>query len=108
MVQLDGGFTMTGLEDSAAYELDQAIDIEISASSRYGDITSIGLFMEKDSIAGCMDSSLALTFTPTGAVEGWNEFTVSIYDKTGKQFSHSIDVFFGDTLPGSGVPESTG
>lgn len=99
VVKLDGAYTMTGLEDSAAYELDQAIDIEISASSTYGDITSIGLFMEKDSIAGSMDSSLALTFTPTGAVEGWNKFTVSIYDETGKQFSHSIDVFFGDTLP---------
>ena len=98
-VNLEGRYNLSGLEDSVAYDLDQAIGIDISAFSYIGDITSIGLLLNNDSIDGDTDSSLALNFTPTSSVKGWNEFTVRMYDEQGNSFSHSIDVYFGNTLP---------
>ena len=98
-VNLDRGYNLSGLEDSAAYGLDQAINIEITAFSNNGDITSIGIFLDNDSIGGAADSTFTMNYIPTSSVEGWNEFTVRIYDEQGNSFSHSIDVFIGSTLP---------
>jgi hypothetical protein len=100
IVYLDKGYTLSGLEDSAAYELDRSLNIEVSAFSNQGVIRTIGLFLNTDSIGGHADSILTMDYVPTNSVEGWNEFMVWIYDDEGNSFSHSIDVFFGDTLPG--------
>jgi GH35 family endo-1,4-beta-xylanase len=99
LVYLDRGYELSGLEDSVAYALDQAIDIELSAFSMHGDITSLGLFLNTDSIGGKADSTLSLSYTPTSSVEGWNEIRISLYDEHGNSFHHSMDVYFGDTLP---------
>ena len=99
VVNLDRGYNLSGLEDSAAYDLNEAIHIEIAAFSNYGDITSIDLFLNNDSIGSDIDSSFALNYTPKSEVEGWNEFTVIIYDELENKLSYSIDVYFGNTLP---------
>jgi GH35 family endo-1,4-beta-xylanase len=98
-VYLDRGFSLSGFEDSFAYNLDQPIHLEISAFSTHGDISSIRVSMNGDSIGGSTDATLSVDFTPTSSVEGWNECTVSIKDEQGNSFSHSMDVYFGDTLP---------
>jgi GH35 family endo-1,4-beta-xylanase len=98
-VYLDKGISLSGLEDGAAYDLDKPIDIEVSAFSNHGDIASIGLFLEYDSIGGAADSAFSMTFTPTSNVEGWNEVTARIYDESGNHFSYSMDIYFGDKLP---------
>lgn len=98
-VYLDKGLSLNGLEDGAAYDLDQPIDIDIYAFSNYGDISSISLFLDFDSIGGAADSALALTYTPATTVEGWHELTVKMVDESGRHFSYSIDVYFGNKLP---------
>jgi GH35 family endo-1,4-beta-xylanase len=98
-VYLDRGYELSGLADSAAYPLDQDIPIELSAFSDQGDILALGLFLNTDSIAGKLDSTLSFVYTPTKAVEGWNKIAVNLYDEHGNSFRHSRDVYFGDTDP---------
>jgi hypothetical protein len=98
-VQFDAGFQISGLENGAAYELDQELIIDIAAFSNYGDISSIVLLHDFEHIGVSSDSSLVLSYTPTSAVEGWNEFTMRSMDEHGNSFTHSLDVYFGDTLP---------
>lgn len=99
VVYLDKGLEVSGLEDGAAYPLDEAIEIEVEAFSNHGEISSIGCFINDDSIAGDVDSLLNASFTPQSSHEGWNTFTVHSYDSQGGLFSHAIDVYFGNVEP---------
>jgi len=99
VVQLDKGLQLSGLVDGAAYPIDEAIEIDVAAFSNYGDISSIGCYINNDSIAGNLDSLLNKSFTPGSGNKGWKKFIVNAYDTQGNMFSHTIDVYFGDVEP---------
>jgi len=98
-VQLNKGFSLTGFEDSSIYALNEEITIEIEAFSIEGDIASINFLLNNKSHASETDSTLSLNYTPTAAVDGWNEVLIKVEDDQGNKFEHSISVFFGDPEP---------
>ena len=98
-IPFDLYYTLSGLEDSASYVNDQLIPVDLKAFSTLGEITSIGFFLNTDSIGGSTDSTLSLSLSPEGSQEGWNEVMIKLYDDQGNSFNHSIQVYFGNRLP---------
>jgi hypothetical protein len=90
---------MTGLKDSAAYETGLEIPVEISAFSSGGEIRSLSLLSNFETIKSVNDSMLGLNYTLGESKKGWNEFIIKFEDDSGNRFRHSVDVYFGDPEP---------
>ncbi|MCF8226605.1 MAG: family 16 glycosylhydrolase [Bacteroidales bacterium] len=98
--QRDIVFSLEGLTGNAtSAEIGQPLNLTINASSIAGNITSIGLFMNNDSVGGTTDSVFFWNFTPTEDDQGWNTFLFSVYDDAGNHFTYPVSFHAGNMLP---------
>ncbi len=88
-------YSISGLIDSTFYAFDEELPIQIDATSDKGNITSILLFLNNDSITGSVNSSLNYSYYPNKSERGWNVFSFQIYDNHGSSVSDSLFVHFG-------------